>query len=263
MVDCLEITVDEHVAHVRLNRPQKHNALNMEMFEALSGAADALARHDDVRAVVLSGRGENFCAGIDTTVFSADGVEDLLAELRPQTPPAPTLYQRAAHVWREVPVPVVCAVHGVAFGAGLQVALGADIRYAAPSTRFSIMEIKWGLVPDMALTETTRGIVRHDRLKELAFTGRTIDAGEAADAGLVTALHDDPLAAAMATAAEIAQKSPDAIRAMKRLLNASLCLDDSAALALEAELQLGVIGRPNQVEAVRANVEKRAPKFAG
>lgn len=261
MASCLEITVEDHVARVELNRPEKHNALSIELFEALGGAGEALAAHSDLRAVVLSGRGENFCAGIDTSIFSAEAVEDLVAGLRPQTPPAPTMYQRAAYVWREIPVPVICAITGVAFGGGMQVALGADVRFAAPDARFSIMEIKWGLIPDMALTATSRGIIRSDHLKALALTGRVVAAAEAAELGLITEVHEDPIDAAMRTAAEIAQKSPDAIRAMKRLLNASLCLDDTAALALEAELQLGVIGGANQVEAVRSNLEGRPPRF--
>jgi enoyl-CoA hydratase/carnithine racemase len=161
-----------------------------------------------------------------------------------------------------MPVPVICALHGVAFGGGLQVALGADIRLAAPNARLSVMEIKWGLVPDMSLTQTLRDLVRLDVAKELTFTGRIVGAEEARELGLVTRVVDEPLALALEMAREIAGKSPDAIRYGKKLLEESWHADPATGLGLEASLQSELIGSPNQLEAVKANFEERPPKFA-
>ena len=158
-------------------------------------------------------------------------------------------------------MPVICAIRGVAFGGGAQIALGTDMRYAAPDAKLSIMEIRWGLIPDLAISVTASNLLRDDQLRELAYTGRVVDAGEALDLGLVTAVHDDPLQAARETAKLIARRSPDAIRAMKTLFNKRRDLDTARSLALEARLQSGIIGRPNQLEAVRANVEGREPEF--
>jgi enoyl-CoA hydratase/carnithine racemase len=158
-------------------------------------------------------------------------------------------------------VPVICAIRGVAFGGGAQIALGADLRYAAPDASLSIMEIRWGLIPELAISVTASNLVREDQLRELAYTGRVVSAGEALQLGLVTALHEDPFGAARDTARLIASRSPDAIRAMKRMFNARRDLDVGRALALEAKLQSGIIGHPGQVEAVRANLEGREPDF--
>jgi len=170
-------------------------------------------------------------------------------------------FQRSAYVWKTLPVPVIAAVHGVAFGGGFQIALGADLRIARPDARFSIMEIQWGLVPDVALTQTVRDVLRLDVAKELVWTGRVVEGSEALALGLVTRLAEDPLAAALELAREIAGRSPDAIRAGKRLLEQAWHADPATGLALEARLQGGLIGKPNQVEAVKARFEKRAGRF--
>jgi enoyl-CoA hydratase/carnithine racemase len=159
-------------------------------------------------------------------------------------------------------VPVIAALHGVVFGGGLQIALGADLRFASPDAQLSVMEIKWGLVPDMSGTQTLRHLVRLDVAKELTFTGRIVEGREAAALGLVTRLAEHPRAAALAMAREIAEKSPDAVRAGKRLLNQAPLLAVGDGLALEARLQRGLLGSANQVEAVSANLQKRAPKFS-
>ena len=164
-------------------------------------------------------------------------------------------------VWKRLPVPVIAAVHGVAFGGGLQIALGADIRIVAPDARFCVMEVKWGLIPDMGLTQTLVDLVRLDVAKELTFTGRVVGAEEAVQLGLATRIAADPLAAALALANEIAGKSPDAIRAAKRLLEETWRAPPGAGLPLEASLQAALIGSPNQVEAVRANFEKCAANY--
>jgi enoyl-CoA hydratase/carnithine racemase len=257
----LQISIEDHVAEVLLNRPEKHNAVDMRTFDELAAAADRLAAESSVRAVVLSGAGDNFCAGIDVNIFNDPGDAIGPASMAPQNGSLANRFQRAAFAWREIPVPVICAIHGVAFGAGAQIALGADLRYAAPNARLSIMEIRWGLIPDLAISVTASGLVPEDRLRELAYTGRVVDAREAQEYGLVTAVHDDPLRAARDTARLIAERSPDAIRAMKKLFNARRDLDEAQSLELEAALQSRVIGRPNQLEAVRANTEGREPEF--
>jgi len=257
----LQISIENHVAEVRLNRPEKHNALDMEMFDELATAGERLSAERSVRAVVLAGAGDNFCAGIDLSIFSEPGDAIDPASMAPQGDSHANRFQRAAFAWREIPVPVICAIRGVAFGGGAQIALGADMRYAAPDAKLSIMEIRWGLIPDLAISVTASNLLRDDQLRELAYTGRVVDAGEALNLGLVTAIHDDPLRAAQEAARLIAGRSPDAIRAMKTMFNERHDLDTARSLALEARLQSGIIGRPNQLEAVRANVEGREPEF--
>jgi enoyl-CoA hydratase/carnithine racemase len=231
------------------------------MFEGLAQAGDEVAANKTIRAVVLTGSGDHFCAGIDMSMFQQQDVDLRTPLLTPLEPSPANLFQRCAYVWREVPVPVICAIRGVAYGGGMQIAAGADIRYVAPDARLSIMEIKWGLIPDMAITTTLRGLVPLDKLKELAFTGAVLGASEAEKIGLVTAVHDDPLAAAHELAKTVAGKSPDAIRAGKKLLNEAWSLPEAEALALEAKLQLPLLGSPNQVESAMANFEKREPRF--
>jgi enoyl-CoA hydratase/carnithine racemase len=189
----------------------------------------------------------------------AGGSGELLANRNAESPA--NFAQRAAWIWTELPVPVIAAVHGVAFGGGLQVALAADIRIAAADARLSVMEIKWGLIPDMTGTQTLRRLVRLDVAKELTFTGRIVSGSEAATLGLVTRIANDPRAAALAMAAEIADKSPDAIRAGKLLLNESVQLSIADGLRLEERMQRNLVGSANQLEAVQANMQKRAPEF--
>jgi enoyl-CoA hydratase/carnithine racemase len=266
MSERISVSMKDGVADVRLNRPDKLNALDQAMFEALSETGKGLAADRQLRAVVLSGEGRGFCAGLDFSSFQAMSGD---AE-RPRGPglfdrdsssPA-NFAQHAAWVWVELPVPVIAAVHGVAFGGGLQIALGADIRLVAPDARLSVLEIKWGLVPDMSGTQTLRRLIPLDVAKELAFTGRILSGKEAVELGLATRVSDAPREAAFELAREIAAKSPDAIRAAKRLLNASGLVGTEEGLRLEEKLQRSVIGRPNQIEAVRSNMEKRPPRFA-
>jgi enoyl-CoA hydratase/carnithine racemase len=259
------IELHDGVAQVRLNRPEKMNALDGAMFEALRAAARRLATERGVRAVVLSGEGRAFCAGLDMGSFAAmaggprgGGVAELA---RRDVGPA-NAAQSVAWGWTEVPVPVIAALHGVAFGGGLQVALGADIRIVAPDAQLSIMEVRWGLVPDMAGTQLLRRLARIDVIKELTFTGRVVSGTEAVALGLATRASDDPRAAALELAREIAQQSPDAIRAAKKLLDASGHLSVVDGLALEEKLQRSLIGSPNQVEAVKSNLGKRAARFS-
>lgn len=264
MTDRVTISLSEDgVADVRLNRADKLNALDTAMFEGLVAAGRELAANAKVRAVVLSGNGRGFCAGLDFASFMGMASADRPARSilsRDEGSPA-NFGQMAACVWTALPVPVIAAVHGVAFGGGLQVALGADIRFVAPDAQLSVMEIKWGLVPDMSGTQTLRHLVRLDVMKELTFTGRVISGSEAVALGLATHVSTTPLEAACALAREIAGKSPDAVRAGKRLLNEAVRRSFEEGLKLEEALQVGLIGKPNQIEAVQANLQKRAPSF--
>jgi enoyl-CoA hydratase/carnithine racemase len=259
--DRIQLRIDAHIADVMLDRADKYNALDMRMFAALGEAADAIAADKSVRAVVLHGAGDNFCAGIDLSVLSdaGAGFDSLLDS--PVVPSAANVFQRAAYAWRELPMPVICAVMGVTYGGGLQIALGADIRYAAHDTKMSIMESKWGLIPDMAISATIRHIAAPDRVKELAWSGRVFDAEEALHLGIVTGVVDDPLLAARELAAACVSRSPQAIRGIKELVNRAWQLPEPQALALEAKLQSGIIGGANQREAVRANLSKSTPNF--
>lgn len=262
MQDRVTIDVRDGVADVRLNRPEKLNALDAAMFNALLEAGDRLRQEPGVRAVVLSGEGRGFCAGLDFRSFMEMASGDGAASLVHRVAESPAnRAQRAAWVWQEVPVPVIAAVHGVALGGGLQIALGADLRYATADAQLSVMEIKWGLVPDMTGTQTLRRLVRLDVAKELTFTGRIVTGAEAVTLGLATRVVDDPRRAALETAGEIASKSPDAVRAAKRLLNEAGRVSVEEGLRLEEQLQLSLIGSPNQVEAVQANLQKRSPDF--
>jgi len=266
MQERVSISVSEGVADVRLVRADKMNALDAAMFEALVAAAERLSKENGIRAVVLSGEGRAFCAGLDMGRFAAmaetggnavPGGRDLAVRSHGKA----NFAQQSVWGWRQLPVPVIAAVHGVAFGGGFQLALGADMRFLTPDARMSIMEVKWGLVPDMAGTPILASLVRDDILRELTYTGRVFSAQEALTYGLATRICDDPRATALEVAREIAGKSPDAIRAAKRLLN-NLPVDPGPALLAESVEQHKLIGSPNQTEAVRANLEKRSPRFA-
>jgi enoyl-CoA hydratase/carnithine racemase len=264
MSEGLSVTVADGVADVRLNRPDRMNALDEGLFEALVAAGERLKAERAVRAVVLSGEGRGFCAGLDTALFgkmAAGGtsLSDLLEG--PRTPGGANALQQAIMVWRELPVPVIAAVHGVALGGGLQLALAADLRFVAPDARLSVLEIKWGIVPDLGGMALLRGLVRDDVARELTYSGRMVSGEEALRLGLATRLSTDPRAEALAFAAEVAGRSPDAVRAAKRLLNLAEDADAPTILAAESKEQAALIGTPNQREAVMAGLEKRDPRF--
>src|SRR3954464_2618759 len=260
----VSISIADGIADIRLVRADKMNALDAAMFEALVATSARLAQEKGVRAVVLSGEGRAFCAGLDMGRFAAmkeKGGNGIAGgekrDLSARTHGLANFPQQAVWGWRQLPVPVIAAIQGVAFGGGFQLALGADIRFLAPDARMSIMEIKWGLVPDMAGTPILASLVRDDILRELTYTGRIFSAQEALQYGLATRICDDPHAEAMQVAREIAGKSPEAIRAAKRMLN-KLSVDPGPALLAESIEQQKLLGSPNQTEAVRANMEKRA-----
>ncbi|HEY8000921.1 MAG TPA: crotonase/enoyl-CoA hydratase family protein [Solirubrobacterales bacterium] len=258
----VRIEVADRVADVRLVRADKHNGLDWAMFVSLNEAIDELRGAGGVRAIVLSGDGPSFCAGLDFQSF-ASGNGDLAGDgFAVAEGEIANHAQRVAYGWRQLEVPVVAALQGACFGGGLQIALAADIRLAAPETRLSVMEIRYGLVPDMSLSQTIGRLVRDDVARELTYTGRIVDAAEALELGLVTRIEDDPLTAARTLAAEIAARSPDAIRRAKRLANEAPKLSAAEGLALEARLQKELIGSPNQIAAVGAALTKQPAEFA-
>lgn len=260
MSERVRIEREDGVARVFLARPEKRNALDGAMFEALAAAADELAGEAGLRAVVLAGDGPAFCAGLDLAAFMARP-QDLPGMLAPLPGEPVNLFQKAAWAWHALPVPVIAAIRGPAYGGGLQIALGADIRLLAPDAALSVMEIRWGLVPDMAGSRLLAELVGADVAKELTWTGRIVEAEEAVRLGLATRVVDDPLAEATALARDIAARSPDAVRAGKYLLNRSRDLGHADGLALEARVQARLLGGPNQLEAARAGMEGREPRF--
>src|SRR5438874_1632498 len=256
----VRIDVQGHVATATLVRPDKHNALDRPMFEAIIAAAERLGSEPGVRAVVLHGEGPSFCSGLDlASLVSTDAGIDAIVEPLREDPP--NWFQRTAYDWLRLPVPVIAAVHGNCFGGGLQIALAADIRIATPDARLSLMEVIWGLIPDMSITRTLPRLVGIDVAKELTYTGRVFSGEEAASLGVVTRLADDPLAAARELAAEIAGRSPDAVRGAKRLFDESWDRPAEETLALEAAIQLKLIGSPNQLAAITAGMTKQPPSF--
>lgn len=256
----VNVDISDHVATVSLNRPEKHNALDGPMFEGILAAAAEVASTSGVRAVVLCGKGPSFCSGLDIASFMSGPVsmQDLLSRSDGHRA---NMAQRVCTDWIDLPVPVVAAIHGNCFGGGLQIALGADIRIASPDAKLSVMEVHWGLIPDMGITSTLPRLVRADIARELTYTARRVSGTEAAEIGLATRVTEDPLGAATALAHEIAARSPDAARAAKRLLTDAWNAPAPEALALETELQLTLIGSENQMAAVMAGMSKTPGEF--
>lgn len=265
MSDRVRVTIEDGVADVRLNRPDKMNALDPALFEALAAAAAGLAADPSLRSVVLSGEGRSFCAGLDMASFAAiasgEGGSPLTGDITTRTHGRANLFQQAVLAWRDLPVPVIAAIRGSALGGGFQIALGADIRIVAPDAKLSCMEIRWGIVPDMGGILLMRELARADIVADLVYTGRGFSGEEAVRLGFATRIDPDPHAAAMAAARDIAGHSPDAIRAAKRLLHrGDEALWQDVLLAESAE-QARLLGSPNQREAVEANLGKRPSRF--
>lgn len=269
MNDRVSVEISNGVADVRLNRAGKRNALDADMFQALVETSDALAKDNSLRCVVLSGEGESFCAGLDFASFQgmADRPKNDSPDEEPVNISAPvegkiTHYaQQACYGWTSLPVPVLGAITGHALGGGIQLALACDLRFVAPGTKMSVLEIRWGLIPDMTGTQSLVNLVGLDVAKELTFTGRMVEATEAVEIGLATHLRDNPREAALAMAAEIAEKSPHAVRAAKRLFNDAPKLSVAEGFAAERQEISQLIGSPNQTESVLAFFEKRAAKY--
>ena len=261
MTDRISVEMSDGVAIVTLNRPEKHNAVDRGMFDAIIETGASLAGDRSLRAVVLQGSGDNFCAGIDISVFQGGESSFDPASMQPLDASLANYYQSAGWVWRELPVPVIAALHGAVFGAGLQIALGADLRIAGESAKLSVMEIKWGIIPDMGISVALPALMPYDKALELTWTGRIVGAEEAASLGLVTRMADNPSDAAIDLARHIAGRSPDAVRAAKTLFKEAWADREAGLLKREAELQLSVMAGANQKEAIMANLQRRDPDF--
>jgi enoyl-CoA hydratase/carnithine racemase len=243
------------IATVWLNRPDKLNGLDWLMFEQLTQAAKDLQKNHEIRAVILAAKGDSFCAGLDFRAVQQD--KGLIRRLFLKWPwQSDNMAQRVAMCWRRLPVPVIAVVQGNCFGGGLQIALAADFRMAAADARLSVMEIKWGLVPEMSGLVTLSRLVREDVARELAMTGRIVSAQESQQLGLLTHVCDDPMLAAQQLAEQIAARSPDAIVAVKRLFNTGWKSPQWLALWRERWTQLWLLGRYNQRVAVRNGMAK-------
>jgi len=259
MFERVHVDMDSQgVAQVQLARGDKLNALDRQMFLDLASAAEQLGANPKLRAVVLSGQGRAFCAGLDLSLFADP---DLRGWLERGDADGVNAAQRAVWMWHNLPVPVIAAVHGTAFGGGLQLMLGADLRYIAADTRLSIMEIDYGIVPDICGTQLWAPLVRDDVVRELMYTGRVFSGEEAVTMGFATRVSATPLEDAQRTATQIALKSPHAIRAAKRLANRQRVGTQADGLRREVEEQLALLYSPNQLEAVAAKMERRPARF--
>jgi enoyl-CoA hydratase/carnithine racemase len=252
---------EDGVAQVRLNRPDKHNALDSAMFAELIAAGEHVSAIPGLRCVVLSGEGRSFCAGLDTSMFSALLAPDR-EPLATRTHGNANTFQQAALAWRNLPVPVIAAVTGICFGGGLQLAAGADIRVVAPDARLAVLEMKWGIVPDMGHFALWRGLVRDDVLRELTYTAREFSGEKALALGFASHLAADPLERATALAHDIASKHPQAVRAAKRLFNTVPYMALADILLAESREQDRIIGTPNQIEAVQSGMAGRKANFS-
>lgn len=266
----IDVTIEDHIAQVKFARPEKMNALDAMMFEAIAMVGKMLEEDSSIRAVVVSGSGGNFCSGLDKSNFegllqqkgvSVDGGEKP-TPLAERTHGIANLVQHVVWMWRELPVPVIAAIDGVALGGGLQISLGADIRVAAPDSRFSILEMKWGIIPDMSSSQIMRHLIRDDVIRELTYTARLFSAEEAKQWGFITHISDDPLKHALTLAENIVDKNPDAIRAAKRVIEQSYHQTPAQGLLAESVEQDKIMGTANQIEAVMAALQKRKPQFS-
>ena len=248
------------IAVVKLNRPDKYNAMSIEMFDSLINASEELATDSTVRAIVMTGEGKVFCSGMDVANFNPDS-PITVNPLGERTHGICNKWQKAIWTWRENPVPVIAAVKGLAYGGGLQLMMAADIKYVHPETRFSIMEMKWGIIPDLAGTQLMRHNIREDIYKEYTYTNKIFTAEEAVQHGFATHMSGYPLQAAMELANKIASKNPEAIIKAKTVINAANYGSAEEGLRAESERQQDIMMKPNQLEAVFANMQKRVPTF--
>ena len=262
MKERVTISIQNHIADVRLNRPDKMNALDEAMFNRLVEAGESILQDASVRCVVLSGEGKSFCAGMDLANFQPGVNNGIFSKpLSERTHGIANVFQKVAWIWRELPVPVIAAVHGTSIGGGVSIMAGADIKYIAPDTKLSILEMKWGIFPDMAGTQLWRHTVREDILKELIYTNRFFSGEDAVKYGFATHVSTTPYADAMKLAEVIITKNPTAIVKAKKTLNQAPYLNAKDGLMMESVEQMDVIHKKNQIEAVTAAIQKRTPDF--
>lgn len=266
MTNAVTIEINQGVADVRLNRPEKRNAIDSDVMTGLLSAIEQIKTNKKVRVVVLSGAGKSFCAGLDMAsigdMLSGDLTSDDAASAYDDL--SATGANRAQQLgwgWQELEVPVIAAIHGGAMGGGLNIALGADIRIVTPDAKLGFVEITFGLLPDMSATQTLPQLARLDRIKELILTGRKFSGEQAYDYGLATILSDTPLEDALAMARTMADRNPDAVRAGKKLLNNALDCSVREGLIAESDCSRNLMGTANQLEAIMSGFENRQPRF--
>ncbi|MEH6587434.1 MAG: crotonase/enoyl-CoA hydratase family protein [Halioglobus sp.] len=269
MSNAIEITISNHVAHLQLNRPEAHNAIDGPVMNGLLDFARKMMDPGEVRVIVISGKGKSFCAGLDMSSFAEMAGGDLNSEredvaeaMADLSPAGANRAQQIGWLWQEVPVPVIAAIHGVSLGGGLNLALGADIRLVHPQASLGLVEITWGLLPDMSATQSLRRLTSLDRAKELAMTGRRFSGEQALEYGLATEITTTPIEDALALAEQIVNRNPDAVRAIKQVLNQSALIGVAQGLQQEAAASQGILGSTNQVEAISAKFEGRSPNFS-
>lgn len=256
----LNINIVDNIVHLQLARPKKHNALDLDMFDAIVSAINQLKKDRSIRAIIVSGQGPDFCTGLDvkSVMGSSKGMIKLLFKWLPWRS---NLAQKVSTDWQKIPVPVIMAIHGRCWGGGLQIALGADIRIVHPEASLSILEGRWGIIPDMGGTLALREHCRMDVAKELAMTADFIDGNAAKEMGLATHVSDDPLQAAQKLADSIAQQSPDAVAAVKRLFNKSWFSTKGMALLRESLYQMRIItGKNMKIKSYNQTHEKQQHK---
>lgn len=262
MEERVKIEIQDHIAIVSLNRPDKLNALDDQMFHAIIASAKELEENASIRVVILKGEGRAFCAGIDLSTFSFEGANDIDSNaIISRTHGVANKWQKVAWAWRELSVPVIAAVHGVCFGGGLQIMLGTDIKFVHPETKLSIMEMKWGIIPDMAGTQLMRHNIREDVIKELTYTHRVFFGEEAVKHGFASHVSENPFEDAMKLAKEIASKSPSAVVRAKKLINKAPYLQEAEGLQMESDEQDLLLKQHNQVEALFSQMQKREANF--
>jgi len=258
MTPRVTIAVESGVAHVRLNRADKRNALDLDMFRSIAAAQAEVRRQGGVRAVILQGEGEDFCTGLDVTAMMSDR-KAMLRLLWKWLPWQTNLAQQVSVGWRRLRVPVIAAIQGRCWGGGMQIALGADFRFAHPDASFSVMEGKWGLIPDMGGTLALREITQRDHAMRVTMTAETLDATAALGMGLVTELSAEPEQSAQQLASLLSQRSPDAVAAVKRLYRKSWSGSEGAVLARETLYQWRILAGANQAIAVKRQLGKDIP----
>ena len=259
MSDRVLLEITDGIAYATLNRPDKLNSLDLPMLEALASTPDTIADNRTVRAVILQGAGDAFCSGLDFA--SMPGMPQILKSFLKLPVQTTNLFQKACWAWRELPVPVLAVTRGHCYGGGFQLALAADFRFSAPTCKFSVMEARYGLIPDMTGSVTLRELVPIDVAKRLTMTAEIFDAPRALQLGLVTEVDDDPLTAALALAQQIAERSPDSVAATKQLFHDTWTASPRSAFWTESVVQAKLITGKNHRLARSAAKQQEIPEW--
>ncbi|WP_445946472.1 crotonase/enoyl-CoA hydratase family protein [Shewanella sp.] len=250
---------NQGIAYVTLSRPDKYNALNFDMFKAIDKVIKQLQQDKQLRLVILSGAGGNFSSGLDVKSLNKDPSKALNLLFK-WLPGNANLAQRVSLGWQRLPVPVIAVIEGICYGGGMQIVLGADIRIASDNAKLSIMEAKWGLVPDMAGLAGLRQLIGKDQALKLTYTAEVIDAEKAFAIGLVTEVSLEPMARAKALAEQIMQTSPDACAAIKLSINRSWTGSLRSLLSRESVSQVRLLlGKNRLIAALRQTKDPQKP----